>query len=200
MEEKACTPILGPGLCERIIFSRREVATYWAKKHGYPMSPYDRDVYPRVAQYVITHQSYAFLTSSLREALRTNVLHRYPAAIPAELQAAAPWSPVQLSQGLTCAYESYALNHPSDPYLQLAQLRLPIYITCEPFNFIERALIQAGAQPVVQNLSVDQMDSETNMSSTKMNQPQSGRWCITCSATSTYQNRWCCLKTSILTT
>ncbi len=149
VQEKTCTPIIGPGLFDSFLFSRREIAMRWSEKHGFPLAPQDRDVLPRVAQYVTTHQSPAFLTVALREVLRDGILNRYRNAIPAPLQQAAAWSTPQLAQALKAAAESYAQTNPSNSYKLLAQLQLPIYITSEPFDFVERALSEAGAQPVV---------------------------------------------------
>jgi hypothetical protein len=149
VKEKTCTPIIGPGLYEKMLFSRREIAVRWAEKHGYPLSPHDRDVLPRVAQYVVTHQSQAFLMSALRELLRDDVLHRHQAFMPAALRQTDPWLDSDANQALAIVAERYAQDNPSNPYTQLAQLRLPIYVTSEPFDFIERALTAAGAQPSV---------------------------------------------------
>jgi hypothetical protein len=40
-------------------------------------------------------------------------------------------------------------NDPQDPYRMLAKLRLPIYITTGKLDFMTRALIEEGAEPVV---------------------------------------------------
>jgi hypothetical protein len=148
VQEKTCTPIVGPGLFDRALFPRREIAMRWAEKHGFPLSPRDRDVLPRVAQYVTTHQSAAFLAVALREVLRDGLLRRYGPAIPSALQQAAAWSTPQLVQALNAAANYRDPDNSQNAYRLLANLRLPIYVTTDPFDFLERALADAGAQPV----------------------------------------------------
>lgn len=149
IQEKTCTPIVGPGLIDTMLGSRREMALHWAEKHGFPLAPQDRDVLPQVAQYIETHQSPAYLPVALREALRDSVLRRYPSLLPAELQQAEAWSTPQLVQALELTRAKYSVQNPTNPYRLLAQLRLPIYITAGPFDFVTRALVEAGAEPVV---------------------------------------------------
>ena len=50
IKRKRCTPILGPGLSEFLLGSRREMARRWAEKYHFPMSPYHREDLPQVAQ------------------------------------------------------------------------------------------------------------------------------------------------------
>jgi hypothetical protein len=149
IQDKTCTPIIGPGLIEALLGSRREMALRWAEKHGYPMSPHDRDVLPRVAQYVLTQQSPAYLSVALREGLRDEILRRYQSELPDELVQSKTWSTPKLMQALKLASECCWSNDPADPYRMLAQLRLPIYITTSSLDLMTNELIEAGADPVV---------------------------------------------------
>jgi SIR2-like domain len=47
------------------------------------------------------------------------------------------------------ALDRYGVSNPSNPYKLLAQMRLPIYVTSEQLDFLERALIESGVQPTV---------------------------------------------------
>jgi hypothetical protein len=149
IQDKTCTPIIGPGLIEALLGSRREMALRWAEKHGFPMAPHDRDVLPRVAQYVLTHQSPAYLSVAIREGLRDEILRRYRSNMPDELVQETNWSTSKLMQALKLASECCWSNDPSDPYRMLAQLRLPIYITTGSLDLMTNELIDAGADPVV---------------------------------------------------
>ena len=51
-----CTPILGPGLTESLLGSRREIAQRWAETYHFPMAPHDREDLPQVAQYLAVNQ------------------------------------------------------------------------------------------------------------------------------------------------
>ena len=52
MRRGRCTPILGPGLTESLLGSRREIAHRWAESYHFPMAPHDREDLPQVAQYL----------------------------------------------------------------------------------------------------------------------------------------------------
>ena len=128
IQERTCTPILGPGLIENVLGSRRDIAIRWADRHRFPLAVQDRDKLPQVAQYVLTQQSPAYIPVAYREALREGVLHRYQAALPAELQQSGTWSTPQIQQALCRVTESYASGNPDNPYRLMARLRLPIYV------------------------------------------------------------------------
>lgn len=149
IQEKTCTPIIGPGLIESLLGSRHEIAIRWAEKHGFPLAPHDRDVLPRVAQYVLTRQSPAYLPVAYRGALRDEVMRRFQADLPEELQQAKSWSTEQTTEAIEIAMDKFWENDPQDPYRMLAQLRLPFYITTSKLDFMTRALIEEGAEPVV---------------------------------------------------
>ena len=44
--------ILGPGLTEFLLGSRREIAQRWAEKYQFPMAVHQRDDLPQVAQFL----------------------------------------------------------------------------------------------------------------------------------------------------
>ncbi len=149
IHDRTCTPILGPGLLDTLLGSRRDMAVRWAEKSGFPLAPQDREVLPRVAQYLITHQSQAYLPVALREVARDTVLQRYGKAISEDLAESKTWSTGQLTQALTQAMTWFASNNPTNPFQQLAELRLPIYITTDVFDLMQNALIAAGVEPVM---------------------------------------------------
>ena len=148
IQERTCTPILGPGLIENVLGSRRDIAIRWADRHRFPLAVQDRDKLAQVAQYVLTQQSPAYIPVAYREALREGVLHRYQAALPADLQQSGTWSTPQIQQALCRVTESYASGNPVNPYRLLARLRLPIYVMTSAFDLMTEALIEAGAEPV----------------------------------------------------
>ncbi len=149
IQDKTCTPILGPGLQDTLIGARRDIAVEWADKHGFPMAAEDKDQLPRVAQYILTQQSPAYLPVAYRESLRGQATRRYADQLPADLLQAKVWSNTQLTQALDLIASSDNGSDTEDPYQILASLRLPIYLTTGSFDFMSQALKAAGAEPVV---------------------------------------------------
>lgn len=149
IRDKVCTPIVGPGLIEAMLGSRREIAMRWAEKHGYPLATQDRDVLPRVAQYIMTSQSPAYLPVALREAVQDEILRRYESYLPAQLSQVKSWSNSELRQALDLVSAKSWQDNPMDPYRLLAELRLPIYINAGTLDLLTHALIEAGAEPEV---------------------------------------------------
>lgn len=149
VHDRTCTPILGPGLIDNIIGSRRDIAVRWAERHGFPLAAQDRENIQQVAQYLLTRQSPAYMPVIYREALREAVLCRHREALPTELQQAATWSTPQLQRALELVSDHYSNASPSDPYDLLARLRLPIYVTTSTLDFMTQALVRAGVEPVV---------------------------------------------------
>lgn len=149
VRDKTCTPILGPGLTETVIGSRRELAIHWAEQHGFPLEPHDRGSLPQVSQYILTLQSPAYLPIVYRGALRESLIRRYQTCLPVELAKADPWSFSQVQQALDVVTDRCILKDPYNQFQMLAQLRLPIYIVTYTLDFMTQALIAAGANPVV---------------------------------------------------
>ena len=148
LNQKRCTPILGPGLSEEMIGSRREVARRWAEIHGFPMSGTDRDVLYRVAQYVLTTQSRSVLPSAHREMLRDTLAHVYSDLIDPDLLKTSPWNPEQLAKALETMTDRYLTQYPDNIHLQLARLRQPLYIVTSPYDIMFQALKrQDGVTP-----------------------------------------------------
>lgn len=149
IRDKTCTPILGPGLNEPILGSNRDMARRWAEKHGFPLAPQDRDVLPRVAQYIITRQSSAYLAVAYREGIRDEIMRRFEHVLPDELRQADSWYTTDLARALDFVAGKVWTDNPDHPYRLLAQLRLPLYITASTLDLMSRALVETGVEPVV---------------------------------------------------
>jgi CHAT domain/SIR2-like domain len=138
-----CTPILGPGLTESVLGSRREIAQRWAETYHFPMAPHDREDLPRVAQYLAVNQP-SFLRDELMEYLRQEMLSRYGNEIPSTQRGA----PLEIL--LTTVGAQRRLQNPGEPHRVLAELGLPIYITTDYSNLLAEALMTAGKEPQVE--------------------------------------------------
>lgn len=148
IEDGIATPVVGPGVAETLIGSRQELARQWAEEHGFPLARTDADILPQVAQYVVTHESAAFLPIAVRETLQKSLIGRFKAVLPAELLEARRWSLEQLSEAFDHALNELWGKDADGPYQLLARLKLPIYITTERYtDLMARALRDAGAEP-----------------------------------------------------
>ena len=149
IHEKRCTPVLGPGLMEPWLGRQSELARRWAEKYRYPLAPDDRDELPRIAQYISRRDGAIALQSEFNRALREEILKRYQSIIPEDLAQAEFWTH---SQVLT-VLNAIAVQCWEDPatliHRQLAELRLPIYITTSPDDLLAQALEKRGVKPQV---------------------------------------------------
>ena len=141
-----CTPIIGPGISDVLLGTRKEIARTWAKEYGYPLAPHNRDSLPQVAQYLATRQDKPFVRSALESSLRRTLLARYQDELPAELLERG----TSLDDLLVGAWQARHRQGAVDPYSVLAALPVPVYVTTQPSRLLARALEDAGRTPEVE--------------------------------------------------
>jgi hypothetical protein len=139
-----CTPILGAGLTESLLGSRREIAAHWAEEYRFPLAPFDREDLPEVAQYLAVNQSPIFPREGLGKFLRAELWKRYGSQLPGELEKA------DIATVLSAVGEMNRTRDANDPHGVLASLPFPIYITTNPDNLLVSALKAAGKDPQVE--------------------------------------------------
>jgi hypothetical protein len=139
-----CTPILGPGLTESLLGSRRELAQHWAETYRFPLSPHNREELPQVAQYLAVNLEPRFPRDELVESLRQEILQRYENDLPEALRGAS------LEALLTVVGAQRRAHHAAEPHQVLAGLPLPLYITTDYSNLLVEALVAAGKEPQVE--------------------------------------------------
>ena len=139
MERGKCTPILGPGLTDSLLGSRREIAWRWSSQYHFPMRPYDREDLPHVAQYLAVSQGPRFPRIRLGERLRLDLLNRY--RLPAERRQDS------LNDLLSTIAAARRAEDPADPHRVLAALPCPIYVTTQPTKLLHQALVENGKKP-----------------------------------------------------
>ncbi len=149
IQEKTCTPIIGPSLAEPWLGQASEIARRWAEKHGYPFAPYDLEDLPRIAQYIQRREGPKYLQSAFNKALREELVRGYHAALPDDLLKSEVWTPDKILKALELAAAQSWASDLTEGHRQLAELRLPIYITTSPSNLLAQALTKAGAAPQV---------------------------------------------------
>ena len=139
-----CTPILGPGITEWLVGSRREIAARWAETFGYPMDPNSHESLPQVAQYLAVDQDVTFMRNQLEQYLRAETEKRFGRL------ASANSGNTNLDEVFRGVAAQLATQPAMQPIRALADLPLPIYITTNPSNLLADALVSAGKEPVVE--------------------------------------------------
>jgi hypothetical protein len=144
IRNRRCTPILGPGLTESLLGSRREIAQRWAETYHFPMAPHNREDLTQVAQYLAVNLQPMFPRDELLEYLRQEMVRRYASDLPEALREAS------LDALLTAVGAQRRAHDPAEPHQVLAGLPLSIYITTDPSNLLAEALTAAGKKPQVE--------------------------------------------------
>lgn len=141
-----CTPILGPGLTEWLLGTRRQIAQRWAKTYNFPMSPRDQEDLPQVAQYLAVHQDQMFPREELVAYLHQELLSRYGHDMPTTLRD----DDAPLEALITAVEIQSQAGDPAAPFQVLAGLPLPIYITTGVSNLLAAVLAAANKEPKVE--------------------------------------------------
>lgn len=139
-----CTPILGPGLVEPLLGSRREIAASWAEEFHFPLAPFAREDLPEVAQYLSVNQSTLFPREELGKYLSGDIWKRFGSVLPAAVQNA------QMPDLLAALGALNRQRDSADAHAVLASLPFPVYITTNPDNLLAEALKAAGKDPQVE--------------------------------------------------
>jgi hypothetical protein len=147
IKDKACTPILGPGLIEPLLGSLGEIAQRWAEEFHYPLSPADLDSLPRIAQYLTIHQSPQFPYHHLQKHMRKDIESRFRDDLPERLFD--PFEEATLDDFIDVIGAKRRERHPQDAFKLLAQMPFRIYVTTNLSSLLDSALIEAGREPQV---------------------------------------------------
>jgi hypothetical protein len=138
-----CTPILGHGMIEALVGSRREIARGWAEQFNFPLAPHGREELPQVAQYLTIGQNPLFPYEELGDHVRKALCRRFDLD---PKQAAG----TSLDQLVSLVGEELRERNPFEPHLILAQQAFPIYVTANADNLLVEALEALGKRPVVE--------------------------------------------------
>ncbi|MBP2326564.1 hypothetical protein JOF56_006949 [Kibdelosporangium banguiense] len=147
---KMVTPVLGPGLAERIVGSRSEIARRWALRWQMPIVWHGRSNLAQVAQYLRVTKDpdmvplylKQFLMSDLRERVETPP-HQAFRGLPARLLEEADPVEVILEVGRRMRQDD-----PDDPFRVAAGLPVPIFVTTGWTNLLQDALQEQGKRPL----------------------------------------------------
>jgi hypothetical protein len=138
-----CVPILGPGLYEPMIGSWREMAASLADKFNFPLSSYQRDILPAVAQFILVNQDFDTLFDTVGGMMRKAIQARFAADLPDPLKTPS----ADLLKLFSAGGSKMRLADEKEQHKFLASLPLPIYITTNYDNLLFDALKEAGKDP-----------------------------------------------------
>ena len=144
IREGRCTPILGPGLAESFLGSRRQIARRLATLYRYPMANFERENLPQVAQYLAVHQDPEFLRYELQEHLRRDMVTLYGDHLT-DADRREPLDRLMLAEG-----RRRRELDPSEPHRILAELPFPLYVTAGWNDLLRDALVDEGRKPEVE--------------------------------------------------
>ena len=136
-----CTPILGSGMTDWLLGSRRDAAQKWASEYPFMIAPHWSDDLPQVTQYAAVTYSDLVLRDDLGEFYRGQLCKRYPATVDEHGDAT-------LDEMARAVWDAEAPGKPDEPHKVLAQLGCSIYLTAQPTTLLERALEKKGRKPV----------------------------------------------------
>jgi hypothetical protein len=142
IKRSQCTPILGPGLYEKLLGSPRDIALRWAEQYHYPLEPHGRESLPQVAQFLTINQYQAAPFDALEDTLIQEIRQRLG-------DGAQLTGHENLDQLMEIAGSTLRRSDPLEPYRVLAELPLPIYITTNLNNLLASALKETNKDPQV---------------------------------------------------
>ena len=136
-------PILGSGMTDWLLGSRRELATAWAADLGYPLGERYEDL-PQVAQFALVTQP-LMLLDDLGRFYKQMIQQRFPGIFG--VGAASSIEEMTIDEMVVDAWESKSPSQNSEPHRVVARLNCKIYITTDMSSILEHALIRAGKTP-----------------------------------------------------
>lgn len=141
IERGRCTPLLGPGIAERLVGSQRQIAERWSSRFRFPMSREHSNDLAHVAQFLaVNQQSEQFPRDELEDTLREEIRRRHEAELDG-LDSAL------LDELVSKVGTLRRERDPMDTHKIVAGLPFPIYITTSPHGLLEDALREAGKDP-----------------------------------------------------
>jgi hypothetical protein len=143
-----CTPILGPGITDALVGSRRDIARRMAEAYDYPMAAHEREDLPQVAQFLSTKQSPTTVPWLVLGHLCREIVQRYGHRLPPAL-ANAPLDglgrdelALRYEQLLETIWRQRLETEPHEPHRLLASLPFRLYITTNPEQLLVKALAE----------------------------------------------------------
>ena len=143
LKRSECVPILGTGMTDWLLGTRKSLARQWADEYDFPMNLSRRDDLPQVAQFVsVLHNSRRQLRNLLGSFYHDQLLERFGEIIGDD-------HGQSLDEMVVQVWSEKTRTVPADPHSVLASLDCKIYVTTEVTSLLSVALTNAGHPPVV---------------------------------------------------
>jgi hypothetical protein len=197
-----CTPILGPGITDALVGSRRDIARRMAEAYDYPMAAHEREDLPQVAQFLSTKQSPATVPWLVLGHLCREIVQRYGHRLPPAL-ANAPLEglgrdelALRYEELLETIWRQRLETEPHEPHRLLARRARRTAKSaagtrssriCRRSSIRRRRRSPRGRAP------------PREWAPSRTGWMRSGRSSINCSARSRGRNRWCSRRMTIST-
>jgi CHAT domain/SIR2-like domain len=147
-----CTPVIGSGVAgEQILPSREELAESWVDEWLMPIAPQNRVNLAKVAQYLSVRTAPRQTQTEVGLYLGTALRRKFGSVLPDTTRHSDDVG--ELIKAVGERHRQSAANGDSDPdpYMILAALRLPIYVTTSWTSLLEDAIRAAGRTPIVRH-------------------------------------------------
>ncbi len=134
------TPVVGPGLGERVYGPLRDATRELAETAGFPLAQHQRSELQQVSQFLQFNQDVATAREMFKAELRRQILQRHD-SLPPEARE------LPLSRLMALVGQRNRDEDPDDPYRLLAQLDAKLFVTANPDNLLQEALKAEGKDP-----------------------------------------------------
>ena len=151
LSQNAITPVLGPGLASGIIGSRQQIARNWVERWQMPISEHDQGDLAKVAQYLRVHSGApSDVWLRVQQHLRDEMVERcnaHPDDPTWDLPDDKFKGPSPVAAILEVG-KRLRRSDEGDPYRFMAGLQVPIYITTNWTDLLQKALEDEGREPI----------------------------------------------------
>ena len=132
-----CTPIIGSGMTDWLVGSRKMLAQEWAREYSYPLNLSQRDDLPQVAQYISVTETEPIMREDLARFYRQQLTDKFPDIVDGPVEGPRAFS---LDEGIVDVWRKASDRMPAEPHKVLASLPCRIYINAEPTTLLSQAL------------------------------------------------------------
>lgn len=144
LQREQCVPIVGSGMTNWLVGTRRNLASEWARQYDYPLNLGRRDDVPQVAQYISVTETVPLMRDDLGAFYRRQLKERFPEIVSAPVDGA---NRAKLDDILVEVWSSEARSIPGEPHRILARMPAPIFVSAQPTSLLSTALTAAGKRP-----------------------------------------------------
>ncbi len=144
----SCTPVIGPGLSDGLVGSRKEIAQQWAARWQMPLVDANRLDLATVAQYLRVRTAPDQPAHELRRYLVTLLRERYAVERESGELPEALFADDMVDELVRAAARRHR-EAEDDPYRVAASLRASVYVTTNWSSLLEDAIEEATGEPPV---------------------------------------------------